>query len=102
MSQDPGSQLVAVESLSVELVQMVLSALPDVSSLQAAALSCPRLHFTFLEAEAAITAQVLLNQIDISVLPEAIVAFESTCLRPQDTKPEYRQAVVDFVTRNLR
>lgn len=90
-----------IEGLPLELVQIVLSALPDVSSLQAAVLSCPLFYRSFMRAERAIVTQVLSNQVDISVLPEAIAASESSWLRPHDTDPKSRAAIVDFVDRNL-
>lgn len=74
------------EGLSAELVRMVLSAAPDVESLRAAVVSCPLFYRAFLEAEASVTEQVLLNQIDASVLPDARLAFES------------REGIVDFTT----
>lgn len=75
-----------MKTLPVELVGVILLALPDVSSLQAAVISCPLLYHAFLEAEEAITAQVLSNQIDASVLPEAMAAFESSRLRTHETE----------------
>lgn len=92
-----------IEGLPVELVRMVLSALPDVISLQAAALSCPLFYTAFLEAEKSITTHVLLNHVDANVLPEAIAATESW-LRPHDTasQSQSRKAIMDFVVRNLR
>ncbi|KAK1768774.1 hypothetical protein QBC33DRAFT_577229 [Phialemonium atrogriseum] len=102
MNQDREFRPSPIDGLSVELVRMILSVVPDVASLQAAALSCPLFYRAFLEAETAITAQVLLNQIDISVLPEAMAASESSSLRPHDTEPKNGQVIVDFVTQNLR
>lgn len=102
MNQDREFRPSPTEGLSVELVRMILSAVPDVASLQAAALSCPLFYRAFLEAETAITAQVLLNQIDVSVLPEAMAASESSSLRPHDTEPKNGEVIVDFVTQNLR
>lgn len=91
-----------IEKLSIELVRMVLSAIPDVASLREAALSCPLFYRAFFDAETAITTQVLLNQIDASVLPEATAASESSSLRPHDPEPQSRQDIFDFVARNLR
>ncbi|KAI1371051.1 hypothetical protein F4677DRAFT_436620 [Hypoxylon crocopeplum] len=102
MSQHREFRLSPVEGLPLELVRMVLSALSDVASLQAAVLSCPLFYHPFLEAETAITTPVLLNQIDANVLPKALATFESSQLRPHDTDPKTWEAVTDFVTRNLR
>lgn len=101
MREDQGLQPASIEGLSVELLQMVLSELPDVSSLRAAALSCPLLYGVFLEADTTITTRVLLNQIDDSVLPEAELAFLSSSLH-HGPEPKYRHVVVDFITQNLR
>ncbi|TGJ83304.1 hypothetical protein E0Z10_g5440 [Xylaria hypoxylon] len=102
MDQGQESRPSPIEGLPVELVRMILSALPDVVSLQAATLSCPLFYAAFIEAEASITTYVLLNQVDISVLPEAIAASDSSWLHPHDTEPQSRKAITDFVTRNLR
>ncbi|KAK9434900.1 hypothetical protein VB005_09689 [Metarhizium brunneum] len=101
MCQDQGLQPASIERLSVELLQMVLLELPDVSSLRAAALSCPLLYEVFLDAETTITTQVLLKQIDDSVLPEAELAFLSSSLH-HGPEPEYQHGLVDFITQNLR
>ncbi|KAI0000079.1 hypothetical protein F4779DRAFT_635724 [Xylariaceae sp. FL0662B] len=102
MNQDREVRSSPIEGLPVELVRAILSELPDVESLQAAVLSCPLFYCAFLQAETAITAQVLLNQIDVSVLPEAVAASESSSLRPHDTKPESREAIVTFATQYLQ
>lgn len=78
-----------IERLPVELVCMVLSALPDVMSLQAAVLSCPLFYTAFLPSETSITTSVLLNQVDIRVLPDAIAALESSLLQPSDIENHY-------------
>ncbi|KAH0592215.1 hypothetical protein MHUMG1_10071 [Metarhizium humberi] len=101
MCQDQGLQPASIERLSVELLQMVLLELPDVSSLRAAALSCPLLYEVFLHAETTITTQVLLKQIDDSVLPEAELVFLSSSLH-HGPEPEYQHSLVDFITQNLR
>jgi hypothetical protein len=86
-----------IEGLPVELLRIVLSALPDVTLLQAASLSCPLFYTAFLEAETSSTTHVLLNQVDVNVLPEAMAASESSWLRPHDTEPQSRKAIMDFV-----
>ncbi|KAK8065480.1 hypothetical protein PG997_012227 [Apiospora hydei] len=92
-----------LEGLPVELVRLVLAGLPDVASLQATVLSCPLFYGAFQEAEAAIATQVLLNQMDASVLPEAMAAAESTRLRLHpDAEPLAEMAVAGFMDRNLR
>lgn len=100
MNQDRDSRSSPIERLSVELVRMILSAVPDVASLQAAVLSCPLFYSSFLEAEGEITAQVLLNQIDISVLPEAMVAFGSSSWHLRGTNPKNREVLVNFISQD--
>lgn len=80
---------------------MILEALPDVASLQAAVLSCPLFYRAFLEAETSITTHVLLHQIDISVLPEAIAAAKSSRLNPHGTDLKTRRVISEFVAQNL-
>ena len=64
-------------------------------------MSCPLFYRAFVEAETAITTEVLLNQIDVNVLPEAIGASASARLRPHDTDPKFREAIVDFASQYL-
>ncbi|KAI1347768.1 hypothetical protein F5Y01DRAFT_307292 [Xylaria sp. FL0043] len=93
-----------IESLSVELVCMILSALPDVESLQTAVLSCPLFYSAFRAAETSVTTHVLFSQIDASVLPEAMAAIESSRLGAfkERCKRQRWDAARDFITRNLR
>lgn len=102
MDQDRQSRSSPVERLSVELVRLILSAVPDVESLRAAVLSCPLFYRSFLEAETSTTALVLRNQIDDSVLPEAMAAAASLLLRPHGAQQTDQDAVEDFVAHNLR
>lgn len=106
---------------------MILSALPDVMSLQAAVLSCPLFYSAFLRAKTSVTTHVLLNRVDASVFPDAIAASESAEVRLQDKRARsqsrsaiwdlssqsreavmepfrsrIRKAIEDFVARNLR
>ncbi|OAQ61137.1 zinc finger domain-containing protein [Pochonia chlamydosporia 170] len=101
MGQNTELQPAPVERLSVELVRMILSDLPDVSSLQAAALSCPLFYKAFSGAENTITTQVLLRNIDKSLLPEVLLAFKSSGLHWRRMRDNRRQAVADFITQNL-
>jgi hypothetical protein len=85
-----------LEKLPLELKQDLLSALADVASLRSAALSCPSMYRAFMNAEELITSQVVENQIDADVLPEALVALMSS--RPQ---PWTMQGVADFIHHHL-
>ncbi|KAF2745057.1 hypothetical protein M011DRAFT_147762 [Sporormia fimetaria CBS 119925] len=71
-----------VERLSVELKQLILCNLQDAMSLRSAALSCRALYNAFVGAETVITTRVLLNQVDIDVLPAACLAWKAACARP--------------------
>ncbi|KAK7953507.1 hypothetical protein PG988_014201 [Apiospora saccharicola] len=103
MDETRNSRPSPVEGLSVELVRLVLSAIPDVASLRATILSCPLFYSAFLEAEGTITTRVLLGQIDASVLPEAIAALESSRLRLDGGEEIYNEgAVRAFMDQNLR
>jgi hypothetical protein len=86
-----------IEKLHLELKQGLLSALPDVASLSSAALSCPSMYHAFLHAEELITTQVVKNQLNAEVLPEAFIAWESS--RPRTWT---RQDVFDFIDNHLR
>ncbi|KAI0856525.1 hypothetical protein F4860DRAFT_492626 [Xylaria cubensis] len=101
MNQDGESRPSPFKRLPVELLQMILGHVPDVPSLYAAVLSCSLFYRAFEGIETTITTQVLLNQIDVSVLPEAMMTFESTLL-PDKSKPESSKAVDNFITRTLR
>jgi len=98
MDQDREFQPSPIEGLSVELVRMILSGVQDVPSLHAAVLSSPLFYRAFWGAETDITTQVVLNQIDSSVLPEAIAASESSLLSGNGSDG---QVTLDFITQNL-
>ena len=65
------------EQLPVETKQAIFSSLTDIASLRAAVLTCSSLYHAFKNAEDLITASVMLNEIDIDVLPEAFIAHAS-------------------------
>lgn len=93
-----------LERLSVELLRLILGTLPDVATLHSAVLSCPTFHFAFREAESSITTQVLLRQVDIDLLPDAVAALDSWSLS-QRTQPidisGGRRIIQHFVTTNI-
>jgi hypothetical protein len=82
--------------LPVEVVQSLLSAIPDISSLISAVLTCSSLYRCFKDAESLITASVLLNQIDFEVLPDAFATFESSKIVPPT-----EESVIAFVKTHL-
>jgi hypothetical protein len=67
-----------LEQLPLEAKQAILSALTDIESLRATALTCSSLYHAFKHAEDLIIAEVLLNEIDVGVFPEALLAQKST------------------------
>ncbi|KAK8003237.1 FAD-linked oxidoreductase ZEB1 [Apiospora arundinis] len=96
-----------VEGLSVELVRLVLSALPDVASLQATVLSCPLFYKVFLGAKVVIIAQVLFHQMDPSILHDAIAAYESSRLRlngiyNEESSSKDKDGLRSFIDQNIR
>ena len=86
-----------IEWLSIELRQLIMSAITDVQSLKSAALSCPSLYYAFSNAETIITTHVLFNQVGCDVPLEAVAALESSRLRPPT-----KQGIQDFVAKYLR
>ncbi|KAM5349457.1 hypothetical protein ACJ41O_005962 [Fusarium nematophilum] len=72
-----------MQRLPLEISKLILSELDDFSSLPSSILSCHALHSAFTSDPSGIATQVLVNQVGIYILPEAIAAFESSRLRPQ-------------------
>ncbi|KAK8045754.1 hypothetical protein PG996_013818 [Apiospora saccharicola] len=73
-----------MEELPLELVQRVFAHL-DLASIRNAALSCRTFLDAFKSAEVVITSEILLRQIDLSVLPEAILVQKSSKLGKHST-----------------
>ncbi len=97
MDQKAANLKSALEVLPVEAKQDIMSTLPDVWSLKSIALTSSSLYHAFTDAEVLITSQVLLNEVEFDVLPEAAAALESSRL-----KPWTRQRIQDFVFQHLR
>ena len=95
MSQEDQPQS-HIERLSVELLRMVVCALPDVATLQSVVLSCPTFYLAFREAEKSITTAVLFNQIDVNLWPDAAAAFESSSL--ESRLPDGQHDIKSFIT----
>jgi hypothetical protein len=85
-----------IQRLPTELKQCLLSAMSDIPTLRSMALSCSSYCYAFSNAETLITAQVMRNQMDVDVLPEAVAAFESSRLQPKT-----QQCARDFVRHHL-
>ena len=96
MDRDQEPRPSPVEWLPVEIARMILSALPDVASLRDAVLSSRLFYQAFLAVKMSIKTTVLKNQIDVSVLTEAMAAVASSLLNPHDTRPKSREAIFDF------
>ncbi|KAI1288285.1 hypothetical protein F5Y03DRAFT_404932 [Xylaria venustula] len=92
----------SMERMPIELVRMILSSLSDVESLRAAVISCPVFYHAFRNAEKSITGDVLLNQIDVSVLPDAMAARESSELFDPSKKEGPFEIVTGFITQTIR
>jgi len=75
-----------MEKLPTEVQQALLSASTDVYSLRSLVLSCSTLYHCFKGTESLIIHQVLLNEIGISVLPEAVLALRSPRRPPKYDK----------------
>lgn len=93
-----------LERLSVELLRIILCTLPDVATLHSAVLSCPTFHFAFQKAESSITTKVLLNQVDVDLLPDAVAALESWSLSQRIGHLDIlggRRDIQHFVTTNF-
>jgi F-box domain len=71
-----------IESLPPELVQHILSFVPDVTSLLATILTCSSVYNAFIGVEVHITSQLVRNFMDVEVLPEAAAALKSSGLAP--------------------
>lgn len=94
-----------IETLSVELVRMILSALPDIATLQKTAISCPLFYHAFLEVEKFISTRIISSQVDHEVLPEAFAAIESSKARKIHSGTKHsdnKEAVTVYIARNLR
>jgi hypothetical protein len=96
MDQKAANPKSALEVLPIEVKQAIMSTLPDVWSLKSIALTSSPLYRAFTGAEVLITSRVLLNEVELDVLPEAAAALESSRL-----KPWTRQRIQDFVFQHL-
>ncbi|RDL31018.1 Uncharacterized protein BP5553_09807 [Venustampulla echinocandica] len=86
----------AIDMLPVEIIQALMSALPNVASLKSMALACPSFYRAFNDSQMLITTHVLLNEVDPGILPEAFAVLQSSRVRSWT-----RQGVTDFVSRHL-
>ncbi|KAI0440401.1 hypothetical protein F4803DRAFT_577671 [Xylaria telfairii] len=87
MGHEEQPQAFPIRKLPAKILRMILSELPTIPSLHAAILSCASFYHVFRRCEETIMEQVLLNQIDVEVLPEAIVTTESASLVALERRP---------------
>ncbi|KAI0112211.1 hypothetical protein GGR51DRAFT_568997 [Nemania sp. FL0031] len=103
MDEQPKSRPNLINRLPPEIAFKILSALPDIRSLQAVVLSCRTFYSAFSGIKDSIANNVLLNQVDIDVLPEAITmsAAKSTLLPSFEDGREREQAISNFIRQNV-
>ena len=75
-----------IKSLPVELIQLILGALPDAVTLRALVLSHSSFYRAFITGKDFITFKVLLNQIVPNLLPDAVAVLESSRFRSWNRK----------------
>ncbi|RSL59521.1 hypothetical protein CEP54_007236 [Fusarium duplospermum] len=97
MAADGDDSKSFLERLPVEIFKLILSELDDFQSLSSAIFSCRAVHSAFTCNKSSIARRVLVNQVDIQVLPEAISAFEASRLHPRCAPQEF----LDFVARHF-
>ncbi|KAK0387914.1 hypothetical protein NLU13_4159 [Sarocladium strictum] len=101
-SRDTEPQRSFVHTLPLELVCLILSAIPDPESLFSVILSCNYFYQAFNHAESTIVHHVMMNQIGPDNLPEAITAFRSAELPPPDFENEQTAvAFSEFLQENV-
>lgn len=105
MSHEQRSPQAHIERLSIELLRVILCALPDIATLQSAVLSGSTFYLAFQEAKNSIATQVVLSQIGADLLPDAAAALESSTLshRLQDADLSTgNQDVKHFMSKYVR
>ncbi|KAI1089334.1 hypothetical protein F5B19DRAFT_467538 [Rostrohypoxylon terebratum] len=70
--------------LPPEIVQGILSCIGDFDTLKAAISTCRYLHTVFISQKKEIVTQVLVNRIGWDVLPESILAYETSLPGPYE------------------
>ncbi|KAF6231404.1 hypothetical protein HO173_010364 [Letharia columbiana] len=68
-------------SLTIELKQIIFSALPDTRSLISLILTCSSFYHTFLDAESLIIKSILRSQVGLDLIFDATIVFKSTTLK---------------------
>jgi len=97
MEEARAPQLSLIESLPIEIVREILSAIPDFTSLRKAVLSFPVFYNSYINVQLEINRKALINQLG-DVFPEAVAAYESSVLKiGMRTEPLRTNMVYSFV-----
>ena len=69
-----------LSGLPAEIKHVIFSFLPDAASLYALISTCSSFYYSFLDCKSSILAQTLRNQINPSLMPDALATFKSSQL----------------------
>lgn len=97
MKESTLDQQSAFEKLPTELIQDILGSLSDIQSLIAITCSCPTFYKVSVEAQSQIIPQILSQELDVELLPEAILVLQSS--RSESTWTQ--SAVFEFSEKTL-
>lgn len=92
---DPTQEFCSLLALPAEIQFMIFRALPDLSTLRAFILTNSILYKSFINHASSISLDVLSNEIPYTILPEAIVAWSSSRIKPW-SKPRVREFLEDY------
>lgn len=90
--------LTSLPGLPAEIKQAIFSLLPDLESLKALILTCASLYHSFLDAESLILIKILQNEIDPSLMRDALAKLIPSQLFPR-TKTVAENVVMLYATR---
>lgn len=94
MKMQPTSSSIII--LPIELLQLILSYLPDITSLQAAVSSHPAFYDAFRMGRSMVVTEILTRLVTVELLPEAVAVFEAWCRWPC-TREDCREVMDRFV-----
>ena len=101
MNEQGKAQIGNISRLPVELLRLILVALPDVDSLYSAIRSSSLWHQAFVHDKVRITSKVLLNAIDVEILPELLAAVASSSINPAPQEPGSEESIGSFVAQYI-
>ncbi|KAJ5578184.1 uncharacterized protein N7459_007148 [Penicillium hispanicum] len=96
MEQEPKRRL---ETLPTELIQLILSAIPNIESLEAAVLTGPRLHYAFKAFETRIVKPILSHEIAAELLHDAL-AVEISSQKQAWSTEELKEFLAKYCARD--